>query len=54
MDEKEKGWITIALPIEIVKLVDQVILSNRYGFRSRTDFVLEAVKIRLRDMGYYP
>jgi len=49
-----KRWVTIALPEEIIALIDKVVKSRKYGFRSRTDFVLEAVKLRLRELGYYP
>jgi len=43
----------VGLPAEIVKLIDEVIAA-KWGFRSRNEFVLEAVKIRLKELGYYP
>jgi len=49
-----RKWVTIALPEEIVEKIDEVVKSQKYGFRSRGDFVLEAVKLRLREFGYYP
>lgn len=51
---KREGWRTIALPEEIVRRIDKVVESREYGFRSRNDFVLEAVKMRLRELGFYP
>jgi len=51
---KREGWITIALPEEIVRRIDKVIESKEYGFRSRNEFVLEAVKWRLKELEYYP
>jgi Arc/MetJ-type ribon-helix-helix transcriptional regulator len=47
-------WVTVALPIEIVAKIDELIKAKKYGFRSRGDFVLEAVKMRLKELGYYP
>ena len=48
-----EGWKTIALPDEIIKRIDKVVASKEHGFRSRNDFVLEAVKWRLKELGYY-
>jgi len=50
----QPGWANISLPEEIAKRIDEVVRSNKYGFRSRADFVLEAVKMRLKEFGYYP
>jgi metal-responsive CopG/Arc/MetJ family transcriptional regulator len=49
-----KGWKNIALPEEIVDMIDKVIKNSKYGFRSRAGFVLEAVKSELKKFGYYP
>jgi len=47
-------WVTVALPTEIVEKIDELIKAKKHGFRSRGDFVLEAVKMRLKELGYYP
>lgn len=55
-DRKRKGRdrITYAgVPTEIMALIDQAIESGKYGYLSRNQFVTEAVKMRLRDLGYY-
>ncbi len=52
--EKRKEWIYVGLPAEIVKLIDEVVNSRKWGFRSRSEFVLESVKMRLKDLGFYP
>ena len=49
-----KGWKNIALPEEIVDMIDKAINNSKYGFRSRADLVLEAVKNKLKELGYYP
>ena len=51
---RRQDWVTIALPKEIVDRIDAVIESRKFGFRSRADFVLEAVKMKLKEFGYYP
>jgi len=47
-----KGWVNIALPKEIVDIIDEVVKDPKFGYRSRNDFVLDAVRIRLRELGY--
>jgi len=49
-----KGWINVSLPREIVDRIDQAVNNREFGFRSRTDLVLEAVKKELEKLGYYP
>jgi Arc/MetJ-type ribon-helix-helix transcriptional regulator len=48
------NWVYVGLPKEIVERIDGVIGSGKWGFRSRNDYVLEAVKTDLRTRGYYP
>jgi len=49
-----KGWVNVSLPEEIVERIDKAVGNSKHGFRSRADFVLEAVKNNLRELGYYP
>lgn len=49
-----KGWKNVALPEEIVDMIDKAVKNSKYGFRSRADLVLEAVKNKLKELGYYP
>ena len=53
-NSERKEWIYVGLPAEIVKLIDEVVNSRKWGFRSRSEFVLESVKMRLKDLGFYP
>jgi metal-responsive CopG/Arc/MetJ family transcriptional regulator len=48
------NWIYVGIPKEIVDRIDKVIKAEQWGFRSRNDYVLEAVKMDLRTRGYYP
>ncbi|BBL45986.1 ribbon-helix-helix domain-containing protein [Metallosphaera sedula] len=48
MDE----YVTIKIPSELAELIDKVIESKRYGYRSRAEFVNEAIREKLRQLGY--
>lgn len=50
----EKGWMNVGIPDEICKLIDEVVKSKKWGFRSRSDFVVESIKMRLKELGFYP
>ena len=57
MTRKYKGrgeWVYVGLPKEIVVLIDKAIESGKWGFRSRSDHVIEAVKTDLRSRNLYP
>ena len=51
--KRESKLTYCGVPTEIMKLVDQVVDSRKYGYLSRNQFVNEAVKMRLRELGYY-
>ncbi|MEM0038668.1 MAG: ribbon-helix-helix domain-containing protein [Zestosphaera sp.] len=40
------------IPEELMKLVDEVIKTGKYGYRSRMEFVIDAVRRRLEQLGY--
>jgi len=48
------NWVSVGIPKEIAVRIDRAIESGQWGFRSRNDYVLEAVKTDLRSRGYYP
>lgn len=47
-------WVSVSIPKEITDRIDKVIEAGQWGFRSRNDYVLEAVKTDLKTRGYYP
>jgi hypothetical protein len=49
----EKRIVNTGIPREIMAIVDKVIETGKYGYLSRNQFVLESVKMRLRDLGFY-
>lgn len=48
-----KGWVTIAIPKEIAERIDTLVKAQEHGFRSRSDFIIEAIKWRLKELGFY-
>jgi len=49
---REKGYAQISLPIDLIKKIDELIKSGRGGYRSRAEFVKDAVRRLLREYGY--
>jgi metal-responsive CopG/Arc/MetJ family transcriptional regulator len=47
-----KGWVNVAIPEDLAKIIDEVIEVKKYGYRSRQDFVIDAVRRRLEHLGY--
>jgi metal-responsive CopG/Arc/MetJ family transcriptional regulator len=47
--EKKRSYTTIGLPLNLAYRIDKLIESERGGYVSRTDFVLDAVRRRLKD-----
>lgn len=45
-------YATIKIPEELAELIDKVIESRRFGYRSRAEFVAEAIREKLRELGY--
>jgi Arc/MetJ-type ribon-helix-helix transcriptional regulator len=44
--------VNVGIPESIVKRVDEVVKSGKYGYPSRNDFVREAIREKLRVLGY--
>lgn len=44
-------YVGVRLPKELMDLVDEVIKSRKYGYRSRAEFVAEAVREKLARLG---
>lgn len=45
-------YTTISLPTVLMKRVDKIIESEKYGYKNRPDFVLDAIRKRMRELGY--
>jgi len=46
------AYVTIKIPKELADLIDKVIESKRFGYRSRAEFINEAIRQKLRELGY--
>ncbi len=40
------------IPRDLAELVDEAIKSGKHGYRSFNEFVIDSVRIRLRELGY--
>jgi len=57
MTQHEKKWkkysyTTVSIPLSLMKRIDDLIASGKYTYRNRSDFVLDALRKRLRELGY--
>ncbi|MEM3666902.1 MAG: ribbon-helix-helix domain-containing protein [Candidatus Bathyarchaeia archaeon] len=49
---REKSYTTISIPIPLAKAIDNVIASGKHGYKNRPDFVIDAIRKRLRELGF--
>ena len=49
-----EGWVGLAIPEELAKKIDEVVKAKKHGYRSRQDFVVDAIRKLLRELGYFP
>jgi metal-responsive CopG/Arc/MetJ family transcriptional regulator len=47
---KREGWTYINLPKELAGKIDRLIESKLHGYRSRGDFIADAVRRRLDEL----
>ena len=45
-----KTFTTIALPDELIKEIDEIVSKHTQGYRSRPEFIKEAVRKLLKDI----
>ena len=50
--KKPSEYIGVSIPAGLIKLVDEIVSSEKYGYASRADFVCDAVRKRLGELGY--
>ena len=46
---KPEGWRTVALPEELIDKIDKLVGEKKHGYRSRNEFVTDAVRRRLEE-----
>ena len=47
-----RNYTTVSIPVALIKKVDAVIESGAHGYRNRADFVLDAIRKRLRELDF--
>jgi Arc/MetJ-type ribon-helix-helix transcriptional regulator len=47
-------WKSVKIPAELYELVKRVVEERKYGYTSVSDFIAEAIRLRLRELGYLP
>jgi len=52
MSEKKYRYHTVNLPDSLAKVIEEVVESGNHGYTSIPDFVKEAVRRYLRELGY--
>ncbi|MEM2353742.1 MAG: ribbon-helix-helix domain-containing protein [Desulfurococcaceae archaeon] len=45
-------WASVRIPEELYKLIQRVVNEGKHGYTSVSDFVTDAVRQRLRELGY--
>ncbi len=45
--QRKKGWKTIQLPQELLQRVDEIVEKSEIGYISRSEFIKEAVRLRV-------
>lgn len=46
-----KGYSSVSIADKVLKLIDEVINSGETTYGTRSDFIKDALRIRLRDLG---
>ncbi|MEM4846998.1 MAG: ribbon-helix-helix domain-containing protein [Thermosphaera sp.] len=46
-----RGWRSISIPDELYQLIERAVHESKQ-YRSVSDFVIDAIRIRLRELGY--
>jgi len=47
--DKKRTYTTVSLPLVLADRIDKLVESGRGGYVSRTDFVLDSLRRRLKD-----
>lgn len=49
---KTEGKTSISVEVSLVKIIDEVVASGKHGYANRPDFVRDAIRRRLRELGF--
>lgn len=54
MSEKTSKWITVKIPRELYELAKKAVEEGKFGYTSASDLITDAIRKRLRELGYLP
>ena len=46
-----KDYVTVSLPRKLIRKIETIIDSGETGYTSKADFIKDAIRIRLRELG---
>jgi metal-responsive CopG/Arc/MetJ family transcriptional regulator len=49
--KREVNYTTVTVPHNLMARVDSIVSNEKYGYQNRSDFIFEAVRKRLRELG---
>ncbi len=49
--KKQRNYTTVSIPNSLMARVDDVVKNEKYGYQNRSDFINEAIRKRLRELG---
>ena len=48
--KKKRNYTTVSIPLSLMRKIGEVVKSEKYGYRNNSDFVLDALRKRLREL----
>lgn len=48
--KKKKKWMTVQIPEDLLKQVDEIASTPGYGYTSRSEFIKECVRQRIQEI----
>ena len=48
---KKRDYTTVSIPLSLMERVDEAVKSRKYAYQNRSDFILDAIRKRLRELG---
>ena len=53
MSKKQgRNYTTVSIPLALIERIDAVVDGKKHGYRSRSDFILDSIRKRLRELDY--
>jgi Arc/MetJ-type ribon-helix-helix transcriptional regulator len=47
-----EGYTSVSISNAIIEIIDKLVNSGDETYRTRSDFIKDALRLRLRDLGY--